>query len=258
MSTINVTQECPDLLAELQLATCYPEEKWWDVVYMSTFKRNFSNDVLKCEPERHKAFLSRNGISDVLPEKLFFGENLLRFKDNRELRELVAKIKDEQDRIWDFFLPFDSVLFNRSIRLSEDVTELIGNKYNVLLKRIFNYDLEAETNPYIRLIAPLLLQVTSLRGDFERLTGIINVILGCKVEFKIQRYETVLFTIHKLNLNTNEYFEYNKVLKPFFDFVEYWFLPMELNCIFKVKDYQQPLVLSDTEPLILDYNTNLK
>lgn len=251
------TPEYPELLAELQLATFFPEISEWNAVLESYFSRNYSFDLRDCLPNQQKVMLSRNGIYDVLPEKLFFGENILRFKDKSELSELVTKMHDEKEKIRDYLLPFDSTLFSYSFRLQKNVTQVVTNKHKLLLKHFFDYDIDAETNPYIRLLAPLLLQAKDLRGDFERLTHILTAIIDCKVEYNIEHNETVRFTIHKLKLNSAEYKEFNEVLKPFFAFFELWFLPMELNCIFKVKDYQQPFVLSDSKPLVLDYNTKL-
>lgn len=249
--------EYPELLAELQLATYFPNITEWVADCKNDFRRNYFNDLSACKPNQCKAILSRNGIFEVLPERLFFKENIIPFRDRRDFEDLVNKLKTRKKHYKGFFLPFDSILFNYSLRLSEKVTELIGDKNKLLLQRIFDYNIDTEANPYIRLLAPLLLQATALRGDFIKLTRILTTIIGCKVDYNIKQNETVQFTIHKLNLNSTEYHEFNEILKPFFVFFEYWFLPMELNCTFKVKDYQQPFVLSDSKPLVLDYNTKL-
>ena len=67
----------------------------------------------------------------------------------------------------------------------------------------------------------------------------------------------MLFVVHKWDLNSKEYYAFVKDLKPLFDFVAYWFVPMEMDCTYKVKDYRQSFILSSERPLVLDYNTQI-
>ena len=245
-----------ELSAELLLSVYYPEIKEWTANYGSFFTRNYTGDLKECDAAAKAVSLSRNGIYDVLPEKLFFDPNELRDKESRAFAQRVTEIYEEEKNIQKYFLPFDSFFFNRSLNVRMNVNRLVDDKTELLLKMLFDYDIREEKNPYVRLLAPLLLQVTELRGDFDRLATVLSTVIDCRVDYCILHQDTVVFTVHKRNMNSKEYKEFMTILKPLFDFFQEWFVPMEMDCGYKVKDFQQPFILSDEKPLVLDYNTH--
>jgi len=109
----------------------------------------------------------------------------------------------------------------------------------------------------VRQVAPLLLQASQLRGDFDCLGHILTNVIGCQVDYAMPSQDLLLFTVHKPGMDSKEYEDFVAIMKPLFDFVGEWFVPMEMDCRYQVKDYQQHFVLSETRPLVLDYNTHL-
>lgn len=246
-----------ELCAEQLLAVYYPNIKEWTANYGSFFSRNYGGDLKACDPNMKKVSLSRNGIYDILPEKMFFDPNELRNKESRAFAQRVAELYEEERNIQKYFQPFDSFFFNRSLNIHLNVNRLVDDKTDMLLRLLFDYDIRTEKNPYIRLLAPTLLHVTDLRADFDRLVVMFSAIIDCHVDYAMPSQDRVVFTVHKPQLNSVEYADFMLLLKPFFDFVKDWFVPMEMDCDYKVKDYQQPFVLSDERALVLDYNTHI-
>lgn len=257
LNDIDKDQDKQELRAEVLLSTYYPDVKEWDAQYGSFFSRNYSGDLRECHPDMHTVELSRNGIYDLLPEKLFFDEMELRFLSSRDLAFKLSEVYEEEKNIKAYFEPFDSYFFNLSMRLNKNVTYIIDNKSKLLLKTLFDYDIDAETNPYVRMLAPLLTHVADIRADIDLMTKILTEILGCEVECRILSPVQVLFIVNKLNLDSKEYAAFMKELKPLFDFVQYWFMPMETECDYRVKDFEQRFILSNERALVLDYNTQI-
>jgi hypothetical protein len=257
MSYIDKDPENQELKAELLLSTYFPDVSEWDAQYGSFFSRNYSGDLRSCNAETKMVALSRNGMYDILPEKLFFDDTELRFLETRDFAFKLSEVYEEEKNIKAYFMPYDSYFFNQSLRLERIVTHILDNKTKLLLKLLFNYDIDAEENPYVKMMAPLLIHVTDLRADIDQITKILSVILSCKVECRILRPDQVLFIVNKLQLDSKGYAAFMKDLKPLFNFVQYWFMPMETECDYRVKDFEQKFILSDERALVLDYNTQI-
>ena len=257
MTPIEQNPDYQELKAELLLSTYYPDVKEWDAQYGSFFSRNYSGDMRSCDANTETVTLSRNGIYDLLPEKLFFDEQELRFLESRDLSFKLSEVYEEEKNIKAYFEPFDSFFFNQSLRLTNNVTRILDNKEKLLLKTLFDYDIDAEENPYVRMLAPLLVYVSDIRADIELIVQILSDILICKVEYRILSPDRILFVVNKLNLSSKEYATFMKNLKPLFDFVQFWLMPMETECDYRVKDFEQRFILSDERPLVLDYNTQI-
>lgn len=249
--------EKQELKAELLLSTFCPDVDEWNAHYGSFFSRNYSGDLRSCHEENHSVTISRNGIFDILPEKLFFDENELRYLETRDLAFKLSEVYEEEKNIKAYFLPFDSFFFNQSLRLHKIASHLLDDKTKLLLKVFFDYDIDAEENPYVRMMAPLLLHVADIRSDIELIKSILETVLDCKVEYRILSPDQMLFIVHKLQLDSKEYAAFMKDLKPLFQFVKYWFMPMEMECDYRVKDFVQRFILSDERALVLDYNTQI-
>ena len=257
MPYIDKDIENQELAAELLVETYFPDVKEWKASYGSFFSRNYTGDLKSVHPEANSLSLSRNGIYDILPEKMFFDVEELRFKESRELASRISEIYEEEKNIKDYFMPFDSFFFNQSLRLHKVSSHIVDHETEMLLKLFYDYDIEAEENRYVRQLAPTLLHVAELRADLDAIVQMLAEILQCKVDFKVMNQESIVFTIHKKGLSSKEYNDFMKELNPLFDFLQEWFLPMEMECAYKVKDYSQPFVLSSDKALVLDYNTKL-
>jgi len=257
MPYIDKDPDNENVLAELLLSTYFPDVNEWNAEYGSFFSRNYSGDLLTVHQEQNTVALSRNGIYDILPEKMFFDVDELRYKEPREFAALITEIYEMEKSIKDYFQPFDSYFFNQSMRLHKVVWHMVDGKTELLLRSLFDYHIENEENRFVKQLAPLLLDVTELRGDFTVLSPVLAVILDCRVDYSFPHQDEVLFTVHKEGLSSKEYLAFMKELKPLFDFVKYWFVPMEMDCIYKVKDYHQRFILSTERPLVLDYNTQI-
>lgn len=257
MSYIDKDIENQELSAELLIETYFPDVKEWKANYGSFFSRNYTGDLKSVNPNMHSLSLSRNGIYDILPEKMFFDVEELRFKESREMASRISEIYEEEKNIKDYFLPFDSFFFNQSLRLHKVSSHIVDHESEILLKLYYDYDIEAEENKFVRQLAPSLLHVVELRSDLDALANMLTEIVQCQVDYNVVNMETILFTVHKQGFSSKEYNAFMNDLKPLFDFLQEWFLPMEMECVYKVKDYAQPFVLSSEKALVLDYNTKI-
>ena len=249
--------EQQELKAEMLLSTYYPEVGEWNARYGSFFSRNYSGDLRSVHEETNTVELSRNGLYELIPEKLFFNEEELRFLESRDLAFKLSEVYEEEKNIKAYFEPFDSYFFNQSLRLQKIGTHMLDNKTKLLLKLFFDYDIDAEENPFVKMLAPLLTHVADIRADIDLLSKILSTILDCKVEYRILSPDKMLFIVNKLQLTSKEYAQFMKDLKPLFHFVQYWFMPMEMECDYRVKDFEQRFILSDERALVLDYNTQI-
>ena len=252
--------EAKDVKAETILS-CLENDLNFQVQYSGVFSRNYSNDVLSVEKNENNdkvIKLSRDGIFHILPEGLFFKEERLKNIKNRtdiDFESEHKKVKTEKKRIESFFRPFDTELFKLSFKLEKKVNQISENNNYIIMQSLFNrFEITSE-NKYINKIKPLLPFVSKIRGNLKLLKDILRIIFLSTVE-TIENGFSVVFIIHKKKLSKEDYLEMDKELSPFFDFLYEWFLPLEVECSYKIKDYEEPFVLGN--PLILDYNTYLK
>ncbi len=115
MITENGIVDIKDAKAETWLAVHYPEINNWMVNHAGYFYRNYTDDLKACDADQQAVTTSRNGIFDVLPERMFFSDAELRFLGNHNLSKKLEEIYEERNRIKTFFMPFDSMLFNTSL-----------------------------------------------------------------------------------------------------------------------------------------------
>lgn len=257
MITENGIIDIKDAKAETWLAAHYPEINNWVVNHAGCFYRNYTDDLKACDADQQAVTTSRSGIFDVLPERMFFSDAELRFLDNRNRSKKLEEMYEERNRIKTFFMPFDSMLFNTSLRIERTVNSLLENKTADFLLRFFDYNIMEEENPYVRQLAPLIIHASKISGNLSLVTRLLSALLDCKVEHHVLSGNDLRFVIHKKGLNSTRYREFTDQLKPLFEFVQHWFLPMDTFCLYKVKDKEQPFVLEEKQPLVLDYNTQI-
>lgn len=245
-----------ELKAETVLSVLSPDVKHWNVLHKGYFYRNYHPDLINLYTSQKYIETSRNGLMKVLPEGLFFDPQQLKLGDKDNFKEKKEKLDEIRKFYAVFFMPFDSELFDLSLRLESIINDKSDTIISDLLRIFLDFDYEAVTNPYVKALAPLVLCSARIRGDFRLITNLLSAITDCRVSYKISKL-SVKFIVHKHNLNRLEYQNFNVELKQLFDLVEDWFVPMQYKVEYMVKDYKQRLVLSSEKPLLLNYNTNL-
>ena len=240
--------------AETWLAAHHPSQKEWIARKKGIFSRNYADDLRSCDLPFTSVELSRDGLYEILPDALFFKGNEL---SNAADFDWVDKVlKQRLERIKTVLLPFDSSFFNHSLALEQELNSALAAKTHLLLQTFVDDDYTNESNPYIRKMAPLLIQAARLRGNYPVLCQIITCVLGYKTSY-LKKGDRIRFVIHHPDLERRAFLKYLDELKPFFQWVEEWFVPFELQCEFKVRDYNRDDRFEGTNRLLLDYNATL-
>ena len=222
------------------------------------FSRNYSEDLIGIEEIDDKTFLklSRDGIFHLLPEGLFFEGNRVKNIPKHDFSREYKKFKEEKERIELFFQLFDTTHFKLSLELEKKLNRIAEQRNDIFTNAFFDEPEVEEDNQYISGIKKLLPFASELRGNFALLTDILKNIFSVE---KIEIVETEpfhrRFIIHKEGLSQEEYLLMDEELVPFFDFFSQWFLPVEMEYDFRLKDYKTPFTLGNI--LLLDYNTRL-
>ena len=242
------------------LIACIDDSLNFYVQNLGIFFRNYSEDIFSIEKDKDSdnvINLSRDGVFHILPEGLFFNEDFLKSKNKPgyDFKEVFKKFKDEKEKINSFFRPIDTEFFKLSFELEKKLNEISekGNEF-IIESLLIGCNL-ATGNEYIRKMKILLPFVSEIRGNLRLLKDFLQIIFLSKVEI-IKKDFSIMFIIHKRGLSKEEYLKMDNDLIAFFDFVYEWFLPVEIEYGYKIKDYEEPFVLGHS--LILDYNTYLK
>ena len=256
-------QDIHEISAELLLNLLYPElENQWVAHHDGTFYRNYNRDVLELDADGGRVRLSRDSILGLLPQGVISPEDELR-KGN--IPEKHKELEHHQKLLAEAFLPFDSLLFRRQLELERNVSELLDSKLAYVLKTYFGFDLEAETNPYVREAAMLLPYVRHRRGDFGLLKNLLQNLFRCPVNQLERRYSQTDSTLCWLpvmryellipGLSAQDYRNLAEQLNPLTDFLSEWFVPADVRLEILVKQHGEPRQLDSQ--WTLDYNTEL-
>ena len=216
------------------------------------FYRNYSGDCMN--NERNTINVSRNSLYHLLPEGLFIKENSLTKKTFQEQHD---KLKEIKENISLFFQPFDSTFFKLTFEFEKNLQAIADKGNSVFLPDfVFEEPVVENPNPYIRRIMVLLPFVYELRGNIPLLKDILkNVLAAQKVDAIKKNPFFLRFIIHKERLSKQQFLKMDRDVEVFFDFFQQWFLPVEIECDFRIKDYKEASALRKI--LILDYNTHL-
>ena len=260
---LNVT-DISQTRAEMLLNYLFPEmAERWIADCKGSFFRNYNSDVMALYPDEQKVELSRDGFLKLLPQGLLNNED-----DLKKAKDIVAKTRElerRRHRLEEAFLPLDTLHFRRSLKMERQIAELLDGKVEYLLKQYFGFDLAAEQNPYVRQVAVLLPYAKQIRGDFHRLQRMMEVLFQCQVDMKEGRYSEsdstvrwvpmVRYDLLIAGLDAEEYKAINAEVQPFADFLCEWFVPAEVLCQVRIKEYGQPQQTNTR--LTLDYNTEV-
>lgn len=250
--------------AEMLLNYLYPEmAEEWIVDNKGTFYRNYNQDVLALYVDEKRVELARDGFLKLLPQGLLTRENEL-----KETKDAVAKSKELERRIHllnEVFLPFDKIHFRRTMRMEQQVSDLVREKVEYLLREYFGFDITAEENPYVKTMATMLPYAKGWRGNFVILRKAMEMLYGCQVIMTKGRYSHSDSTLSWLpciryellipGLTAEEYRMRNKELLTFAEFLKEWFIPAEVECQVKIKEHGQ--AQQTNTRLTLDYNTEI-
>ena len=133
-----------ELKAEVLLNHLYPElAERWIVKNEGTFYRNYSEDVMRIDEETAKVALSRDGFLRLLPQGLITSDDELKGKDFQTKYE---EMKIRQSRLEELFRPLDSWKFRNSIKQEKQLSRLLEDKLDILLKEYFHVDRKEEEN----------------------------------------------------------------------------------------------------------------
>jgi hypothetical protein len=226
------------------------------VCHESVFARNHSEDLLRVDVDQDRitVHISKDGIYNLLPNGLFFADNQLNEEKKRgnDFKSAYDKIKKQKKETQEFFQPYDTELFKLIVEQERKINQLFqtGNK-------IWVSDLPGNSkNEYINKLIPLLPYASQLRGNVPLLIDLLKFALVVeKIEIKELKPLYARFIIHKEGLAKEDYLAMNEDLKQFFEFFCHWFLPVEKEYDFRMKDNKH--LFKFEKSLILDYNTNL-
>ena len=254
-----------DLKAEFYLSTHYPELQNPIVVKSGQFYQNFTNDCMSVDEENRVVQLSRDGIFRFLPENLFFNEQSLtqNYHNGISVKQRSLIQQEEYNNLNTLFTPFDTRFFDTEMRIEKAINHAETDSVAILLKSLFNYDLSAERDPFIRKLAPFRLNASTIKGNLPILCYILKNIIhhDAHIETVYRTYKnrlrlpTIVITILIDNLTA---IQYNKKMEQYENFINQfaeWFLPFECDYEYAIKDKTQPFILGQN--LILDYSTQL-
>lgn len=258
MKAIN---EIKQLRAEMLLNYFYPElEEQWITDNKGSFYRNYNRDILAMYEDECRVELSRDNFLKLLPETLLSMESDLKSGDKKAK---VEEIERRRHLLNEAFLPIDTFRFRRQMQAERQVAEMVNGKLEYLLKTYFGFDLQAETNPYVRQLAVMLPFVKQWRGDFGMLRNLLAALFSCEVEMTQGRYShsdstrqwlpLVNYDLLIGGLEAAAYRDLRASLQPVADFISEWFMPMEVVCRLRIKEHHQPQRVNTR--LVLNYNT---
>ena len=249
--------------AQMLLGLLYPElSDKWIVRMKGGFYRNYNEDAMEVDPDGKTVVLSRGSMLDLLPSGIFSYEGEIRASD--------AKARDEEihkriDTVREAFVPLDSVIFHNSVRADIAAREAMESGTAFLLKTYFGFDIEAEENPYIRRVAPMLLNVKALRGDISFIRLMLSILTGCRVLCRKGWYSgvgtdrcrvpAVWFDIVREGLSAEEYAAEAGLIEELADFIREWFVPFDVHCEIALKDARSGNEAGERR--LLNYNAHI-
>ncbi|MDR1881993.1 MAG: hypothetical protein LBR26_04330 [Prevotella sp.] len=252
-----------EISAEMLLDYLYPElSDKWTARYAGAFYRNYSEDIVKLDADACHVTLTRDGALKLLPQGLLTTDDELKEGDFSEKEKALKKRKSLLEEI---FLPFDSFTFRNSLHIERQISQLLDEKLDLLLKKYFHYDLAAETDKYVKELAVMLPFTSRLRADFGFIGDVLSGLTGYGVEMFAGRYSEsddtvcwlpmVKYEILAEDLEAEEYNELNRSIDPLRNFIREWFIPFDTHLEIVVKHHGIPFILQ--EKLTLDYNTEI-
>ena len=254
----------PEIKAELLLNNLYPEAgSQWSVQNEGIFYRNYNSDLLSIDEEKMEAQTARDSYIKLLPQGMLTRETDLKGEDSSEkFKQLQRRLRFLRET----FKPIDSLHFRDSLYIEQQTDKLLQDKIPYILENYFGIDLNQIENHYVREAALLLPFVSRRRGDFGFIASLLRVLFKCKVVMTSGRYShtdntknwlpMIRYELQIPGLSAEEYRKMDTDLEPLREFLQEWFLHVEVWCKIDIKEKLQEPGMTNTR-LILDYNTEL-
>lgn len=260
---MNDGYDISQISAEFLLNYLYPEcNDKWIAHYEGTFFRNYNNDQMTVYENNNEVVLARDSYLKLLPEALISDESELREVSPKQRVASFEKMEQRVKVLRDAFLPIDTFNFRKKLQVERQTSELLEKKINIILESVFHYDIDAETNKYVKEIAPLLPFVSKIRADFDSIARLLGTMMGCKTRLVTGRYShidstqcwipSVEYQLIIPNLTAQEYRSLIVEIGPLQHFIAEWMMPAEVRCEITVKHHSQSPKAG--EDLVLDYN----
>jgi len=258
MKYLNEYVNTGDIKAETLISLM--DIKDMDVRMQGIFSRNYSEDLISITNEDDKTIfeLSRDSVFHLLPEGLFLKENQLKKgrKSNFDFEKAHKELSEQKEAILLFFSSFDTEYFKLNLLLEKEVNGITEKGNHIFRNNFVEEPSIDRENEYISKLKILLPFISYLRGNHILLVDILkNVLSAEKIEIRDRGALRKRFIIHREGLSKEEYQSMDENLITFFDFLHQWFLPVEVEYDYRIKDYTPPFILGNT--LLLDYNTHL-
>lgn len=253
----------PEIGAEMMLNYLYPElADRWIVRNEGTFYRNYNNDALSVDTESGEISLARDGFLKLLPQGLISPADELQKGDKKEKHKEIERRKRV---LKEAFIPIDTVTFRRKLKIEREVSELLNQKLEYILRSYFDIEYNKIENPYVKEWASLLPYIRKRRADLRLIKNILESQFKCNVRVFTGRYsETdstriwiplIRYELIIEKLTAEEYKNLTKELDPLREFISEWFIPAEMKCEILIKDHKESPILENK--LALDYNTRI-
>jgi len=270
----DLSQNHENIKAESFLSSMLESLTGINLEFQGVFSRNYYNDIIFIDQDTYSGKsqlninLSRDSIFHILPEGLFFREDVLKKvqkeKNAEKFKALSEKIIREKLKLLSFFYPFDKTYFSLRFELERKLNELMENKSSLIMDLLFDIYQIDEKNDFIRKIIPLLPLASEIRSNKMIWRDIFrNIFYPAEVDVRItgemnvagMMQRSVKTTIHIEKLSNREFKKIKKDVDVFARFFYEWFLPADMGYAFKVKDTKERFVLEGD--MTLDYNTQL-
>ena len=227
------------------------------VKMQGVFSRNYSEDLISFanEPDSTNFELSRDGIFHLLPDGLFFKENVIKEIPQEDFHEMYERFREEKKSIEFFFHPFDTEYFHLSLENEENLNHIANKGNRFFLNTFFEEAAFETTNVYISKMKVLLPFVSNLKGNHGLLADLLVHVLSFeKVEFMEIEPLWIRFIFHKKGLVQETFNKMTQDVDEFFTFFQKWFLYVELQYDYRIKYFKDFFTLGQT--LLLEYNTH--
>jgi len=249
--------------AEAYLGILYPElASQWAVYDKGLFYRNYSGDILALDADNAAVTLSRDGWLRYFPQEMISPEDEIVGSEQGKNRaydpsSLDKAIKKRIGLLQESFVPFDSFRFRTNMKLEKKIQEILSLKMDFILKEYFGFDMESETDGYVRKAALLLPFITKIRGNISFVKSLLQTLTGHRVSMHSSIYSDsddtmcamrkVCYNLIINDLTARTYKQEMMKIKPLTDFIRERFIPLEMLCEFGIKG-------SGSGDTLLDYN----
>ncbi|MCF0202015.1 MAG: hypothetical protein HUK08_01495 [Bacteroidaceae bacterium] len=248
----------PEIKAEFLLNMFFPEKNDdWAVYCDGTFYRNYNADVLNVFPEINEIHVSRDSVLSLMPEGMIGGENLLRMGDRQNQWE---KLHARLNMLRSFFCPIDTILFRENLKVEREMTRILEDRLNIVLRELFDINLNKIENPLVKNYAKLLPFVEMIRGDYGKLCSLLSTMIQQPVRMDKRHYSIeesnecsimwLVMMVEKNDMDEDSLQEFFALMQPLEDFLREWFIPFCVKFSIEVEGV--------SEESYADYNARIK